>query len=223
MSLFGEFQVAAHAFALHETLTALPEVRIEVERVVATDSLLAPYFWVSTVDIEAFESAAAEDPSVQRLRRLDTFEEATLYRAEWVDNVESVVYASTQIGGVVLEAVGTVDSWRFQLRFDSHDQLRAFQHHCADTGVEFELLRLHELSQPLSGEQYGLTDRQYDALRTAWERGYFDSPRAATLADVAVELDITQQSLSDLLRRGHHALIESTLVISPPTAEQTTE
>jgi len=218
MSLFGEFQVPAHAFALHETLTALPEARIEVERVVATESLLAPYFWVSAADFEAFEAAADADPSVQRLRQLDVFEETALYRAEWTDNVESIVYATTQIDGVVLEAVGTADGWRFQLRFDGHDQLRAFQHHCSETNVEFELLRLHELSQPLSGEQYGLTDRQYDALRTAWELGYFEDPRESTLTEVAAELDITQQSLSDLLRRGHHALIESTLMVSPPAS-----
>lgn len=215
MSLFGEFQVPAHAFALHETLAALPEVRIEVERVVAMDSLLAPYFWISTGDVEAFETAAADDPSVRRLRRLDSFEETALYRAEWTDNVESIVYATTRIDGVVLEAVGTIGGWRFQLRFDGHDQLRAFQQHCAETGVDFELLRLHELSQPLSGEQYGLTDRQSEALRTAWELGYFDSPRIAPLAKIAAELDITQQSLSDLLRRGHHALIESTLMVAP--------
>lgn len=215
MSLFGEFQVPAHAFALHETLTALPDTRIEVERVVATDTLLTPYFWVSAVDFEAFETAVAADQSVQGLRQLDTFEETTLYRAEWTDNIESLVYASTQIGAVILDAIGTVDCWTLQMRFDSHDQLRAFQQHCTATGVEFELLRLHELSQPMSGEQYGLTERQYDALRTAWELGYFETPKESTLDTVADSLDITQQSLSNLLRRGHHSLIGSTLMIAP--------
>jgi len=215
MSLFGEFQVPVYAFALHETLTALPAARIEVERVVATESLLTPYFWVSTVDFEAFETAVDADPSVRELRQLDIFEEAALYRAEWTDNVESVVYAYTQIGGVVLEAVGTTDSWRFQMRFDNHDQLRGFQQYCADTDLEFELLRLHELSQPMNGQQYGLTDRQHDALCTAWEVGYFDTPRQSTLDTIATELDITQQSLSDLLRRGHNTLIESTLMVPP--------
>src|SRR6056297_168581 len=121
MSLFGEFQVPVHAFALHETLTGLPVARIEVERVVATESTLTPYFWVSAVNCEAFEDAAAADPSVQRLRRLDTFEEATLYRATWTENVESIVYLSTRINAVILEAIGTVDHWRLQMRFDSHD------------------------------------------------------------------------------------------------------
>ena len=102
------------------------------------------------------------------------------------------------------------------MRFDSHDRLRGFQQHCADSGVDFELLRLHELSQPMNGQQYGLTDRQYDALRTAWELGYFDSPRVSTLDTIATELGITQQSLSDLLRRGHDTLIESTLMVGPP-------
>ena len=222
MSLFGEFQVPAHAFALHETLTTLSDARIEVERVVATESTLTPYFWVSAVDFEAFETAAADDPSVQRLRQLDTFEDTALYRAEWTENVESIVYLSTRINAVILEAVGTVDRWRLQMRFDGHDALGAFQDHCAETGVDFRLLRLHELSQPLSGEQYGLTDRQYDALRTAWELGYFDSPRTAALEAVADELGISQQSASNLLRRGHEALIESTLMVSPAATDELT-
>jgi len=218
MSLFGEFQVPAHAFALHETLTVLPGARIEVERVVATDSVLTPYFWVSAVDVEAFEDAAAADPSVQGLRQLDSFEDATLYRAEWTKNVESVVYLSTQMNAVILEAVGTVDHWRLQMRFDGHEALGAFRDYCAEIDVGFQLLRLHELSQPLNGEQYGLTDRQADALRTAWEVGYFESPRAASLEAVADELGVSQQSVSNLLRRGHNALVESTLMATPESA-----
>lgn len=217
MSLFGEFQVPVDTFALQETLTAVPDARIEVERVVATESVLTPYFWVSVADLEAFEAAVDADPSVRQLQQLDAFEESALYRAEWTVNVAPIIYAITQVDGVVLEAVGTADGWRFQMRFDGHDQLRAFRQYCTAGGVDFELLRLHELSQPLNSEQYNLTDRQSTALRTAWKLGYFEDPRRSTLAEVAAELDITQQSLSDLLRRGHSALIESTLMISEPT------
>lgn len=219
MSLFGDFHVPADAFALQETLSALPDARIEVERVVATEAVLTPYFWVTGVDFEAFETAAATDPSVSQLHQLDTFDETALYRAEWTDNIESIVYAYTQIRAVILEAVGTAAGWRLQMRFDGHEQLQAFQDHCADTDIEFRLLRLHELSQPLSGEQYGLTDRQADALRTAWEAGYFDTPREASLEAVADELDISQQSLSNLLRRGHRSLVGSTLMIVPEPDE----
>ncbi len=58
-----------------------------------------------------------------------------------------------------------------------------------------------------------LTTRQYRALRVATRRGYYDVPRAGSLADVAEELECTESTASDLLRRAEreivHALVAS--------------
>lgn len=53
-------------------------------------------------------------------------------------------------------------------------------------------------------DQYGdgLTDRQDEALRIAYEWGHFDIPRRASLEDVAEELGITPSSVSERLRRA---------------------
>ncbi|GAB3690313.1 helix-turn-helix domain-containing protein [Salinarchaeum chitinilyticum] len=56
-----------------------------------------------------------------------------------------------------------------------------------------------------------LSDRQRAALVTAFELGYFEVPRGATLTDVANELDISAPSCSERLRRAQHALIASSL------------
>ncbi len=215
MSLFGEFHVPSAAFALSQTFQRLPNAIIEIERVVATDELITPYFWVSDVTFESFESATADDPSVQHLQQLDTFETTALYRAEWTENVESIVYAYTQIGAVILEATGTADYWQLQMRFDDHSTLQAFQTYCNENEILFQLHRLHELSQPKTGEQYGLTAKQHNALCTAYEMGYFEPGNGPSLAAVADELGITQQSLSELLKRGHNKLIETTLTVGP--------
>jgi predicted DNA binding protein len=57
-------------------------------------------------------------------------------------------------------------------------------------------------------------------LNTAWDFGYFEEPRAATLDEIAAELDITRQSLSQRLRRGHHALIANTIRVTPIAEEK---
>jgi hypothetical protein len=62
----------------------------------------------------------------------------------------------------------------------------------------------------------GLTDRQYEALRIAYELGYFDVPRRASLADVAAELDIASSSVSERLRRAQTELIEETVATTWP-------
>ena len=219
MSVFAEFDLPADAFALSETLHALPEAVVEVERVVASEKLLTPYFWVANVSSDAFEAAAESDSSIRDVRRLDAFEDGILYRAEWTENIGSLVYAYTTVGAVILDAIGHQDVWQVQLRFDDHDQLTAFQGYCADNDVAFQIKRLYEVSHPHTGRQFGLTEKQHEALMRAWRAGFFESPAETTLAAVAEDLDITQQALSQRIRKGENALIANTLATEAPTAK----
>lgn len=105
------------------------------------------------------------------------------------------------------------------MRFDTNDRLREFQTFCVDNDVPFELQRVHELRQPVTASQYGLTEKQREAIVTAWEAGYFETPRRATLEDVADELGISQQALSKRIRRGCQSLVENTITVTPPREE----
>jgi len=217
VSLFGEFHVPAEEFVFHETFRAEPDLVIEIERVVATDDLLTPYFWVSDVSPDAFEPAARHDPTIEKLRQLDEFDEATLYRADWTDRIETLIYAYTHIGATIIDAKGEHNEWALRMRFDDRATLNEFNAFLNEEDVAFDLNRLYELSQPRSGGQFGLTPKQYAALTTAWEMGYFELPREVTMEDVASELDIAPQSLSDRLRRAQDALIEEALRVEGPT------
>lgn len=66
----------------------------------------------------------------------------------------------------------------------------------------------------------GLTDPQREALRTAYEMGYYEIPQAASLDAVADRLGITASSLSERLRRAQTHLIETTVAPTwPPLPE----
>jgi len=51
-----------------------------------------------------------------------------------------------------------------------------------------------------------LTDKQREVLDTAREMGYFEVPRDATAAEIAEELDISPQAVSERMRRAISAL-----------------
>lgn len=53
-----------------------------------------------------------------------------------------------------------------------------------------------------------LTDRQQEALLTAFEAGYYDTPRGASQSVVADALGITKATCSDLLHRAEGKLVE---------------
>jgi len=78
--------------------------------------------------------------------------------------------------------------------------------------------RLHRLTR--DGESAppgdGLTDPQREALRIAYERGYFDVPRRASLEAVATELDVSASSASERLRRAQTKLVEETVATTWP-------
>ena len=78
--------------------------------------------------------------------------------------------------------------------------------------------RLHRLTREGDAEPPGdgLTDRQREALRTAYELGYFDIPRSASLEDVADRLGISASSASERLRRAQTQLIEETVATTWP-------
>ena len=216
MATFAEFEVPADRFVLGHTLEALPEMVIEIERVVASGELLTPYFRVEVDRTEAFEAAAGDDPSIANLTQVDEFGRQTLYRAEWTENVEALLHAYQEVGAAISEASGRADTWELRIRFDTRRQLDAFQTFCEDHDITFELRRLYEASQTGEGGAYGLTPKQYEAATRAWEMGYFDSPRESTLSTVAADLGISTQALSDRLRRCQYTLIAETLMVTPP-------
>lgn len=217
MSIFGEFRLPAEGFAFHETFQTEPSLVIEIERVVATDELLTPYFWISDVLPDVFETAARDDPTIEQLQRLDVYDEATLYRAHWTDRIDTLIYAYTHIGAVIVAAEGEKNEWDLRMRFDDRGKLDEFNEYLNDEDISFELRQLYEISHPRSGSQYGLTRKQSDALITSWEMGYFELPREATMKEVADELGIAPQSLSDRLRRAQNKLFENALRVEGPT------
>jgi predicted DNA binding protein len=217
MSLFGEFRVPAAEFALHATLQAVPDAVVEIDRVVAAEDRLTPYFWISDGDPDEVADATKSDPSVQNLRRLDEFEDTILFRAEWTENIETIVYAYTNVGATILEATGEADEWILRMRFDDRDQLNDFQEYCNEEDIYFDLTQLHEITFPRTGSRYGLTPKQNEALVTAWEMGYFESPREASLTEVADSLGIAPSTLSGRLRRAHDELIADALVVTHPS------
>jgi predicted DNA binding protein len=52
-----------------------------------------------------------------------------------------------------------------------------------------------------------LTERQHEVLAEAYRRGYYDSPRQFSTADLAEALDVAPSTISDVLRRAERRVI----------------
>lgn len=128
-----------------------------------------------------------------------------------------------------LEALATTDAiierievlptgWRQSGWFAHHEAFNEFREFW-QRNSGFHLHRLtHKGDAEPPGD--GLTDGQREALRTAYELGYFNIPRDASLEDVATRLGISASAASERLRRAQTQLIEETVATSwPPLPE----
>jgi len=74
-------------------------------------------------------------------------------------------------------------------------------------GIDVDVLEVGTYDRRLGTVTGGLTDRQFEALETASELGYYAVPREASLSDVAAELDIAPSTASELLRRAESRVL----------------
>ena len=216
MSTIAEIEVPATDFALWHTLDEHPDLDFEVERVVAHDhSQIMPFIWVESPNAgaEQLEAALDADPSVDRIRVLDDFDDRFLFQMHWVADIP-LVNAVIETGGTILSAHGTHERWVFRVLFPDRSVLSETHDRAMDEGFSMEIKNIYQMEDNRHA-RFGLTEEQHETLVAAFDRGYFNVPRGVTLNEFAEELGISHQALSERLRRAHYNLIKNGLVIGP--------
>jgi len=210
--LIATFQVDHGAIGLAETFREEPELVVEAERIAAhSTEWTMPCLWVAADDFEAVDEALAADPSIDEIIETNEFDGEKYYHLDWADEVDERITGYVDENGSILIAKATDQGWQIQFRFTSRGQFDAFREQMVERGYSFDLLELFEPEAPrqMMGE---VTPSQRAALVAATEQGYYKVPREVTAEEVADDLGMTQQSVSELLRRGTDNLVRSTLV-----------
>ena len=208
--------VPAEEFALRESLQAVPDLAVESQRVVEKgETLVMPLIWVRGANGETVQTVLSDDSSVSSASRIASYENESLYQMEWKRDVELAIQMITEDEATILDLYGTSDGWQLRSMFPDRDTLARTVEFCENHGLGFDVRRVREMDVVPSG-RWGLTDEQYEALRVAWDAGYFGVPREADLGDIADRLDISHQALSERLRRGHTNLIKETIGVGAP-------
>ena len=96
---------------LARPLKEFPKIIVELEQLVPTNHGPLPYLWATDGKTPAFREAVAEDPHVEQITKVATFEEGTLYGMEW----ESGRRAAGSSAGSIFRP-GAFSSHTFQTR-----------------------------------------------------------------------------------------------------------
>ncbi|WP_440010555.1 helix-turn-helix domain-containing protein [Halomicrococcus sp. SG-WS-1] len=211
MSVLADVTVPAHNFVLSETLRAVPEVHVEIERVAADEERITPYFWAAGDDFSTFEDALERDDTIQDIVTLEEHDEERFYRGHWKQDSDEITHAVSLVEATILEASSDDSEWDVRMLFPDEQTLTEFHDYCSERDIAFELTRLYDSRHPEALGKYEITPKQREALLTALDSGYFEVPRTTGLEGIADNLDISRNALSTRLRRGHANLIRNTL------------
>jgi len=224
MGLNAEFDIDCEALPLAGVAASVPEATLRLE--LQYNHGKRPIFLVTVQDgsQEAVENAFTEAYDVGAWTLVGQAGTTRRYQILPALSLEEQLGAHLDdLAG--LEALATVDAiieriavrpngWRQTGWFADRDAFSAFSSFWQQNAS----FRLHRLTHDGESEPPGdgLTDRQHEALRIAYELGYFEIPRQSSLEDVAEELDISPSSVSERLRRAQTQLIEETVATTWP-------
>lgn len=207
MSTLAEFTIERGAFPFDPLFEAFPDATVEIERIIPTGNAILPYIWIKGADGTAARDLLVESPNLTAVEVIDVVKGRSLLRCEYVEAYEGLLGAIVETDVTLLSADGDGDGWTIQVRGLERGNISAFDRFCRSHDIALELTALYDMSDSEESYAQELTGPQREALLLAFEMGYFDDPRTATLDEIAAELGISRQALATRLRRGHRRLI----------------
>lgn len=212
MSFIAEFRVEISPLA--HASSAVPEMQFSGEDLILEDDFPAKFmFTAHGTQINAFERALDEDPTVADYTVLERFAETAYYIVTYApDVIRKGTYHIAVEQDIAYLTIELQDGeFTVRARVPERAALAALREYCRENDIPFQLDRIYQEDSP-DAPVNTLTEAQREALEVAYEYGYFNSPRETTLEAIAKNLEISRQAVADRLRRGHKRLLEATIV-----------
>lgn len=212
MGVIVEITLPSSEFELGRVLQMEGDANITLETMVPLGDRSVPFFRVKGMR-DAFENNVRSESAVADLEIVTEHDDEALYALDWDPSTDTFFRTIYELNAHLLEATGGSDSWLFELRMPSHDALSEFQQACFDAEIPLDVMRIYNPTRPDAGPWFGLTAAQRETLALAVEKGYYALPRGITTAELAEEFDISDQAVTERLRRAIDTLTRNTLLL----------
>lgn len=221
MSVIAHLRVPADSFELGQILDVSGQAGIVLENLVPLGEQAVPFFTIfGSEESQAFRSAVQGHPSVRDIQKVSSHDDRVLFALDWDVSGDRLFQGIHDTKAHLLSATGGPQTWEFELRFRSHESLSEFREFCSDADITLEVGRIYNPTRPESGPFYGLTQRQRDTLVRAVRGGYYSLPRQISTQDLADEFGISDQAVTERLRRAIVALVDNSLVAAIEEQEE---
>lgn len=215
MAVIVELTVPADAFELGRILRVEGSTTITLETMVPLGGRPIPFVRIHDGIGDAFERSVRDHTAVTKMTLVNSHEEELLYALNWDPSDASLFQKVNDLDGVLLSATGDSDTWSLELRFPTHEVLSEFQEYYIEENIQVSIKHIYNPTRPDAGPWFGLSPTQRETLMTAVEDGYYSLPRETSTKDLAEAFDVSDQAITERLRRGISALVSNTLLVDP--------
>ena len=202
-----EVEVPASTLALAPTFEREPDAEFRLERTVGhADDRSMPFAWVSGLTTERAAELLAADPTVAEAELLGDDDDAHLFELHLDGGIPAFTETIFEYDGAILRAEATAGVWTIQLRFGDHGDVSEVFDDEFSHEYEATVTRLYGSNDAPVGRT-NVTDKQRQALTSAFDLGYYTVPRTVDLREVGDQLGVSRQAVSERLRRAHELLV----------------
>jgi predicted DNA binding protein len=216
MSLFVDVGLSVPAIPPGGVVPIQTDVTLELERVVPTASA-TQFLWLVGENHQQFFEDLRGESAVESITVLDEFDDRVFVRLHWKGMKNPFLDLLDESDVVLVEARGTADGWEATLRFPDEAALRTFYEASEGRGLGVELRAINGARVDERGGTDALSPVQRETLEAALEAGYFDVPRSITIAELAAQLDRSEQAVSEALRRATANYLRATIQQGEPS------
>lgn len=157
---------------------------------------------VSADEVEPIVTAIDDHESVTSVTVLEAQPERALVQFE---TTEPLLIRSMSEAGIPLELPITIEDGEVTVELAApREKLSELGTLLENFGIQFDLL---SITQSIDTQSL-LTDDQYDLLEEAVERGYYDTPRACTLTELAEAVGLAKSTTSEKLHRAEGKVLK---------------
>ncbi len=214
MAVIVDLAIPSEQFQLGQILSMIEEERIQLETMVPLGDRSVPFFRLTETARNSFEEHVRQHDVVDDVRLVNEHDGEVLFALSWDVSGDTFMRGVLELDGHILDGSGSAESWSFELRFPTHQSLSEFQQYCHTNDLPIDIKRIFNPTRPQAGPWYGLTQPQRSMLIAAVENGYYDLPRGTTTKELAEAFGISDQAVTERLRRGIANLVTNTLLMT---------
>ena len=163
-------------------------------------------------DWDVIESALQTDPAVTDVECIAERTEGWIYRLRWDGRARHLMQQLVAEDTMLLAAHGQENQWNLRILTPDRNMLSEVFANLKDLNYNVDCLSITSYDGGDSAHSE-LTDEQREALTMAYKTGYYNIPQDITAEELAEQLDISHQALSERLHRAYEQLVGDRFII----------